>query len=85
MLVIYYLCFCGLQKGTKKFSPELLPKLLRQLLHDGVTVILNSFEGGQVAVLLQHTASTAVGVHCLSIGLHLQTLIQSSRQLKQKL
>lgn len=58
-----------------RFPPELLPELLCQLVHDGVTVVLNSLEGGQVAVLLQHTAGVAVGSHRLSIGLQLQTLI----------
>lgn len=66
-------------------APEFLSQLLSQLLHDGVTVILNPLEGGQVAVLLQHTAGMPVEAHCLSIGLQLQTLIQSSRQFKQKL
>lgn len=55
--------------------PELLSKLLCQLVHDGVTVVLDPLEGGQVAVLLQHTAGAAVRSHCLSIGLQLQTLI----------
>lgn len=59
----------------ESFSPELLSKLLCQLIHDSMTIVLNSFKGGQVAVLLQHTAGTAVGAHCLSIGLKLQTLI----------
>lgn len=58
-----------------RFPPELLSKLLSQLVHDGMTVVLDPLEGGQVAVLLQHTAGTAVGSHCLSIGLQLQTLI----------
>lgn len=65
--------------------PELLPEFLCQLVHDGVTVILNSFEGGQVAVLLQHTSGMAVGLHCLSVGLQLQTFVQSRGQFKQKL
>lgn len=65
--------------------PELLPEFLCQLVHDGVTVVLDSFEGGQVAVLLQHTPGMAVGLHCLSIGLQLQTLVQPRRQFKQKL
>lgn len=68
-----------------QFPPELLSELLGQLVHDGVAVVLNSLERGQVAVLLQHTAGVAVRSHCLSVGLHLQTLIQSSRQFKQKL
>lgn len=60
---------------VKADRPELLPEFLRQLVHDGVTVILNSFEGGQVAVLLQHTSGMAVGLHCLSVGLQLQTFV----------
>lgn len=66
-------------------SPELLSKLLCQLVHDGMTVILNSLERGQVAVLLQYAAGTAVGVHCLSVGLQLQTFIQPCGEFKQKL
>lgn len=62
----------------QKSPPELLPKLLCQLVHDGMTVVLDPLEGGQVAVLLQHTAGAAVGAYCLSVGLQLQTLIQSS-------
>lgn len=58
-----------------RFPPELLSELLCQFVHDGVTVVLNSLEGGQVAVLLQHTAGMAVGSHCLRIGLQFQTLI----------
>lgn len=57
------------------FLPELLPELLCQLVHDGMTVVLNSLERGQVAVLLQHTAGMAMGSHRLSVGLQLQTLI----------
>lgn len=59
----------------KADRPELLPEFLRQLVHDGVTVILNSSEGRQVAVLLQNTSGMAVGPHCLSVGLQLQTFV----------
>lgn len=50
-----------------------------------MTVILDAPEGGHVAVLQQHAAGTAMGAHCLGIGLQLQTLIQPGRQLKQEL
>ena len=75
------LCCCH---GPSKWllnadRPELLPQFLRQLVHDGVTVVLNSLKGRQVAVLLQHTSGMTVGRHCLSVGLQLQTFVQSRR------
>lgn len=69
----------------QRLVPELLSQLLSQLLHDCMAVILNPLEGGQVAVLLQHTAGAPVEAHRLSIGLQLQTLVQSSRQFEQEL
>lgn len=75
----------ALQYLVKRSPPELLSELLRQLVHDGVTVVLNALERGQVAVLLQHTAGMPVGYHRLGVSLQLQTLIQSGGQFKQKL
>lgn len=69
----------------QKLQPELLSKLLGQLFHYGVTIILDSPKGGQVTVLLQHAAGTAVGAYCLSIGLQFQTFVQSCGEFKQKL
>lgn len=57
--------------------PEFLSELLCQLVHDGMTVVLNALERGQMAVLLQHTAGVPMGFHRLGVSLQLQTLIQS--------
>lgn len=79
-ILLQYQCFTVMIHRNvfyrlKADRPELLPEFLCQLIHDGVTVILNSFEGGQVAVLLQHTSGMAVGLYCLSVGLQLQTFV----------
>lgn len=66
----------------KRSPPELLSQLLSQLVHDGVTVVLNALERGQMAVLLQHTAGMSMGSYCLGVGLQLQTLVESSGQFK---